>query len=97
MPQQDRSNSPYSPQHQHYQQGGANASYYNEAPPSQQQQQQSYAPGPNGPEGEKGLGSTLIGGAAGGIMGHKMGGGKLATAGGAALGAVAMNLATHAL
>ena len=38
-----------------------------------------------------------MGGAAGGFMGHKLGGGKLGTAGGAALGAVAMNLATNAL
>lgn len=51
---------------------------------------------PNDPEGERGLGSTIIGGAAGGYAGHKLGNGKLATAGGAVLGAVGANMASHA-
>ena len=50
-----------------YQQQGANASYYDgESYPGQND---------NVPDGEKGLGSTVVGGAAGGYMGHKMGGG----------------------
>ncbi|KAJ5574114.1 uncharacterized protein N7459_008541 [Penicillium hispanicum] len=85
------------PYNEPYQQGqhpgqpvGENASYYNDIPASQQ----GAAPGA---EGEKGLGSTIVGGAAGGIVSHQMGAGKLGTAGGATLGAVAMNMATHAL
>lgn len=90
MPPQDRGHSPYPPQQQY--QGGESASYYGSAPaPSQQ----GYPPGPGGPEGEKGLGSTLLGGAAGGFAGHKMGGGFLGSAGGAVLGAVGMNMASH--
>jgi hypothetical protein len=50
-----------------------------------------------GQEGERGLGSTLLGGAAGGFMGKKLGGGILGTAGGAVLGAVGMNMATNKL
>lgn len=94
MPPQDRGHSPYPPQqgHEQYQQGGASASYYGAGAP---QHQQGYAPGPGGPEGDRGLGSTLLGGAAGGFAGHKMGGGFLGTAGGAVLGAVGMNMATH--
>ncbi|KAJ5614865.1 hypothetical protein N7528_008519 [Penicillium herquei] len=78
---------------QSYQPHGESASYYQTGAPPQQQP--GYAPGPGGPEGEKGLGSTLVGGAAGGFAGHQMGGGFLGTAGGAILGAVGMNLATH--
>lgn len=63
---------------------GANASYYNGEPVLD----------PNDPNGEKGLGSTVVGGAAGGYMGHKMGGGW-STAAGAAIGAVAMNVLSH--
>lgn len=59
------------------------------------QPQPGYPTGPGGPEGDKGLGSTLLGGAAGGFAGHKLGGGFLGTAGGAVLGAVGMNMATH--
>ncbi|KAJ5974316.1 hypothetical protein N7481_011526 [Penicillium waksmanii] len=93
-PPQDRGHSPYPPQ-QHQQQyppQGASASYYGNAPP---QGQYGNAPGPGGPEGEKGLGSTLVGGAAGGFAGHKLGGGFLGSAAGAAIGAVGMNMATH--
>ncbi|KAJ5661551.1 uncharacterized protein N7477_009167 [Penicillium maclennaniae] len=42
-------------------------------------------------------GPTVAGGAAGGHASHQMGGGKLATAGDALLGAVGMNMATHQL
>jgi hypothetical protein len=63
---------------------GANASYYNGEPISD----------PKDPNGEKGLGSTVVGGAAGGYMGHKMGGGW-STAAGAAAGAIGMNVLSH--
>ncbi|KAJ5989491.1 hypothetical protein N7481_004701 [Penicillium waksmanii] len=63
---------------------GANASYYNGEPVSE----------PNDLNGEKGLGSTVVGGAAGGYMGHKMGGGW-STAAGAVIGAVGMNVLSH--
>ncbi|PWY82121.1 hypothetical protein BO70DRAFT_429190 [Aspergillus heteromorphus CBS 117.55] len=91
MPQ-ERGQSPYPPQ-QSYERVGENASYYGEPLP-----QQEYAPGQNGPteDGEKGLGSTVIGGAAGGYAAHHAGSGALGTAGGAVLGAVGMNMATSA-
>lgn len=75
------------PQQGHYQ-PAANASYYSGAPMDGSGSEA---------ENEKGLGSTVIGGAAGGYAGHKMGGGKLATVAGAAVGAVGMNMATHAM
>ncbi|KAJ5348705.1 uncharacterized protein N7506_001958 [Penicillium brevicompactum] len=68
------------------QQYGANAYYYNP-----ESQPADFQPS----EDERGLGSTVTGGAAGGYAAHQMGGGKLATAGGALLGAVGMNMATH--
>ncbi|KAL4740447.1 hypothetical protein BDV11DRAFT_169063 [Aspergillus similis] len=52
---------------------GENASYYNPEPPSNPIS--THAPEGEGDEREKGLGSTVVGGAAGGYMGHKMGGG----------------------
>lgn len=79
---------------QPHQQYGENASYYYDAVPSRENGD---APGVEGPEGEKGLGSTVIGGATGGFAAHKMGGGKLATAGGAVLGAVGMKMVNHKL
>lgn len=48
---------------------------------------------PVGAEGERGLGSTLLGGTAGGFLGHKMAGGALGTVGGAVVGAVGANAA----
>ena len=42
-------------------------------------------------DGERGLGATLVGGAGGAFLGHKMEGGKLGTIGGLALGALAAN------
>ncbi|KAJ5813491.1 uncharacterized protein N7503_000241 [Penicillium pulvis] len=74
---------------------GENASYYTAVP---QDQANGVNTGPGvGPEGEgeRGLGSTLLGGAAGGYAGHKMQGGFLGTAGGAVLGAVGMNMVSH--
>lgn len=70
---------------------GANASYYGAVP----QNQYGNPVGPGGPEEDKGLGSTVIGGAAGGYAGHKLGGGLLGSAAGAVLGAIGMNAATH--
>lgn len=78
-----------SPQPQ-YHQSGENASYYYGVPVSNQKEFEDQG-------GEKGLGSTVIGGVAGGYAGHKMHGGKLATAGGAALGAIGVNYANHKL
>ncbi|PZC90796.1 DUF4175 domain containing protein [Pyrenophora tritici-repentis] len=64
-----------------------------------QDQQQGYGapqygqPGaPGGPaDGDRGLGSTLIGGAGGAFVGNKLGGGAMGAVGGALLGAVAAN------
>ncbi|KAJ5579498.1 uncharacterized protein N7459_005483 [Penicillium hispanicum] len=84
---QDRSHSAYQPT-------GENASYYNSAPMSTQQ---GYAATAEVPEEARGLGSTLVGGAAGGFVANQMGGGPLATAGGAVLGAAGMNMATNSM
>ncbi|KAJ5675641.1 hypothetical protein N7462_008538 [Penicillium macrosclerotiorum] len=79
----NHSPSPYA--HQQPPLYGENASYYHDALPSDQ-----LPPGAEDPNGEKGIGSTVVGGAAGGYAAHQMsGGGKLATVGGALLGAVA--------
>ncbi|KAI0880559.1 uncharacterized protein GGS22DRAFT_174694 [Annulohypoxylon maeteangense] len=53
------------------------------------------APGQEGEDGERGLGATLIGGGAGGFLGHKLGKGKLGTMLGSAVGAVAANMIEH--
>ncbi|KAJ5576054.1 hypothetical protein N7535_002980 [Penicillium sp. DV-2018c] len=87
---QNRDHSPYPPEKK---QGGESSSYYGTAPQPYQQG----PPGAVGPEGERGLGSTLLGGAAGGFVGNKMGHGFLGTAGGAVLGAVGANMASHKL
>jgi hypothetical protein len=85
---------PKPPLYESQQQRGENASYYDYGHPYD---------GANAShisedlDGEKGLGSTVAGGAAGGYAAHQMGGGKLATAGGVLLGAVGMNMATHKL
>ncbi|KAJ6092850.1 hypothetical protein N7486_008139 [Penicillium sp. IBT 16267x] len=70
---------------------GENALYYGTAAPSSNQ-------GYSGPEdeGERGLGSTLLGGAGGAYIGHQMGGG-MATPGGAVIGALEANAVTHSL
>lgn len=83
--QQAGTPSPYE-SHQQY---GENASYYHD--------NGAFPGAEEGPENEKGLGSTVAGGAAGGYAAHHMGGGKLATAGGAVLGAVGMNMVSHKL
>jgi hypothetical protein len=41
-----------------------------------------------GPDGEKGLGATLLGGAGGGFVGHELGGGVLGSVVGAVVGAI---------
>lgn len=71
---------------------GENASYYGAVPTHDQC---GNSVGLGGPQDDKGLGSTVIGGAAGGYAGHKLGGGFLGSAVGAVLGAVGMNAATH--
>ncbi|KAL5343278.1 hypothetical protein BJX70DRAFT_394276 [Aspergillus crustosus] len=54
-----------------------------------------------GGEGEKGLGSTIVGGTAGGFMGHHVGKksdhGVLGTVGGAVAGAIIANVASNAV
>jgi len=71
---------------------GENASYYGTVP---SYDQYGRIAGTTGPEDEKGLGSTLVGGAVGGYAGNKLGGGFLGSAAGALIGAVGMNAATH--
>ncbi|KAL2221084.1 hypothetical protein M432DRAFT_588792 [Thermoascus aurantiacus ATCC 26904] len=62
-----------------------NMGYYGQ--PHQQGQHGEGAPAdPNAPEGERGLGSALIGGAAGYYLGHKKNHGFLGAVGGALLG-----------
>ncbi|KAA8646934.1 putative glutamine-serine rich protein MS8 [Aspergillus tanneri] len=70
---------------------GESASYYNTKP--EDSQQHGHNPGPGKPQGEKGLGSSLLGAGAGGLVGHKLGGGLLSTAGGALAGAAGMGIA----
>jgi len=48
-------------------------------------------PGALGAEGDRGLGSTLIGGASGAFLGNKLGGGALGTIGGLVAGAIGAN------
>jgi hypothetical protein len=52
-------------------------------------------PGQVGQDGEKGLGATLIGGASGGFLGHKAGGGMLGTVLGSVIGAIGANAVEH--
>lgn len=85
-------NSPYPPQ-QPYAPApvGENASYYGTAPVDQN----GHPINPNGSPDEKGVGSTVVGGAAGGYAGHKLGGGLLGSVAGALVGVIGMNAATH--
>lgn len=83
---------PTPPPYEFQQQPGENASYYQHTPPYDGADSSHTS---ENRDGERGLGSTVTGGAAGGYAAHQMGGGKLATAGGALLGAVGMNMATH--
>ena len=94
----NRSHSPYPPpaQHQQYGQQPQQHGYGDQ----QHQQGHGQQPGqygqpgaPGGPaDGERGLGSTLIGGAGGAFLGNKMGGGALGTIGGLIAGAVGANM-----
>ncbi|MCJ1255276.1 hypothetical protein MMC24_003092 [Lignoscripta atroalba] len=52
---------------------------------------ENHAPGVGGPEGERGLGATLIGAGSGAFVGHELGGGTLGTIGGIIAGAVGAN------
>jgi hypothetical protein len=54
--------------------------------------QPGYDPNAVGPDGEKGLGSTLLGGGAGAFLGHKAGGGALGTVIGTVVGAIGANI-----
>ncbi|KAE8309215.1 hypothetical protein BDV41DRAFT_439503 [Aspergillus transmontanensis] len=92
-PPQDGGHSPY-PQQQYQQ--GESASYYGASTQSAYASHPGQAPGPAGQEGEKGLGSSILGATGGGFVGHKLGGGLLGTAGGALVGAVGANLANKA-
>ncbi|KAH7165333.1 hypothetical protein EDB81DRAFT_942396 [Dactylonectria macrodidyma] len=63
--------------------------------PQQYQQQPQYgagAQGQFGPDGEKGLGATLVGGGAGGWVTRKAGGGFFGSLAGAAAGALGANV-----
>lgn len=92
-PQENYQQGPPPYNEDHYSQSrGENASYYGGSPAPNQQ---GYPPQGN-PEDDRGLGSTLVGGAVGGYMGHQAGG-TASTLGGAALGAAGMNMATHAM
>jgi len=62
------------------------------------QGQPQYGQGPEGapgPNGERGLGATLIGGGAGGFVGHEMGGGVIGTVLGSVVGAIGANALEH--
>lgn len=97
----NRSTSPYPPPAQH-QQGYHDPNQQYGAPQQQHGygEQQGYGaqqhgqPGaPGGPaEGDRGLGSTLIGGAGGAFLGNKLGGGALGTIGGLVAGAIGANV-----
>ncbi|KAI1340361.1 hypothetical protein F5Y15DRAFT_423295 [Xylariaceae sp. FL0016] len=63
--------------------------YASEKQRDQSQYSQQYA---EGEDGERGLGATLLGGGAGGLLGHKLGKGKFGTFLGSAVGAVAANV-----
>lgn len=83
---------PHHPQYQ-YQAVGENASYYND---TQSQYSQNNAT-TGEPNDERGFGSTVIGGLAGGYVANQMGAGPMGTTGGAIVGATGMNMATNML
>ncbi|KJK84483.1 hypothetical protein H634G_00004 [Metarhizium anisopliae BRIP 53293] len=97
----NRGHSPQ-PSQQYGQSGGAAADYAAGAPQGQ------YATGPTGPggpggpegavgpDGERGLGATLVGGGGAAWAAHKAGGGFLGTAGAAIAGAIGANVLEHA-
>lgn len=73
-------------------QKGASDSYYGA---SNEKYPHTGHPGaPPGPEGERGMGSKILGATGGGFLGHKIGGGMLGTAGGALAGAAGMSMAS---
>lgn len=84
----ERGPSPYSQQQQYPQ--GSNSSYY-----GAQGQQPMYQgqPPAHGHEGDRGLGSSLLGAAAGGFAADKLGAGALGTGAGALAGAAGLNAA----
>lgn len=89
QPQYGQHQQQYGQQHQQQQYGGQ-PGY------DQQQYPGGGPPGAEGPEGERGIAATLIGGGAAGFAAHKVGGGKLASVGAAAVGAIGANLIEHA-
>ncbi|OAA46127.1 hypothetical protein NOR_02880 [Metarhizium rileyi] len=98
--QYDRRGHSPQPSQQHGQSGGSAAAYASGAP-----QQGQYATGPTGPggpngavgpDGERGLGATLVGGGGAAWAAHKAGGGFLGSAGAAIAGAIGANVLEHA-
>ncbi|KAF2747817.1 TPR-like protein [Sporormia fimetaria CBS 119925] len=91
---QNRGHSPYPPAQQSY--GAPPPQGYGDQGYQQQYNQHGDhgVPGaPGGPaEGERGLGSTLVGSAGGAFLGSKLGGGTLGTVGGMVAGAIAANM-----
>lgn len=71
---------------------GANDSYYGAS--SEKYPQTGHPGAAPGPEGERGMGTKILGAAGGGFLGHKIGGGMLGTAGGALAGAAGMGMAS---
>ncbi|KHN99350.1 heme oxygenase-like, multi-helical [Metarhizium album ARSEF 1941] len=91
----NRGHSPQ-PSQQYGQPGGAAADYAAGATQGGHGQAGQYAAGPAGPDGERGLGATLVGGGGAAWAAHKAGGGFLGTAGAAIAGAIGANVLEHA-
>ena len=91
-PTQQYGQQPYG-QQQHGQQQHGYGDQQHQQGYGQQQGQYGQTGVPGDPaDGERGLGSTLIGGAGGAFLGNKMGGGALGTIGGLIAGAVGANM-----
>ena len=100
MPQQYQQPPPGS----YYNQGSRHNSSYGQGPPTgpgaYADADRGYSgqgpPGSEGPGGaaggERGLGATIAGASGGGFLGHELGGGPLATIGGAIAGAIGANM-----
>ncbi|KAF2962668.1 hypothetical protein GQX73_g10903 [Xylaria multiplex] len=86
--------SPYPQQRQSH---GASLPYQQQQPQYvQHPSDQSHAGSdPNAADGERGIGSTLIGGGTGSYVGHKLGKGTMGTLLGGAVGAAAANFISH--
>ncbi|KAI0532703.1 hypothetical protein GGR58DRAFT_522537 [Xylaria digitata] len=86
-----------SPYPQQRQSQGASSPYQQQQPQYVQQPSDRLYPGsdPNAADGERGIGSTLVGGGAGSYIGHKLGKGTMGTLLGGAVGAVAANFISH--